>query len=228
MALDISRIKAFCFDVDGTLSDTDNEWVDRLVRSMSWMKFLFSTENLTRYARWLVMFTESPMNSFYHLLDYLSLDDNFARFYENRVRNHKFKKHPFWLMNGAIEILEELNPRFPLSIVSARDEMTTMLFVNNFGLQKYFQKIATSQTCEHTKPFPQPILWAASQMNVAPENCLMVGDTTVDILAGRAAGAQTVGLLCGFGTERELRRAGADLILPDLKDLLAYFPVKKS
>jgi phosphoglycolate phosphatase len=47
----------------------------------------------------------------------------------------------------------------------------------------------------------------------------MVGDTTVDIRAGRAAGAQTVGVLCGFGEEAELRRQGADLILPSTADL---------
>lgn len=40
----------------------------------------------------------------------------------------------------------------------------------------------------------------------------MVGDTTVDILAGRSAGAQTLGVLCGFGAEPELRKAGADEI----------------
>jgi phosphoglycolate phosphatase len=42
----------------------------------------------------------------------------------------------------------------------------------------------------------------------------MVGDTSVDIRAGKAAGAQTAGVLCGFGQEAELRRMGADLILP--------------
>jgi len=46
-----------------------------------------------------------------------------------------------------------------------------------------------------------------------------VGDTTVDIRAGRTAGAQTVGVLCGFGARRELERAGADLILPSVADL---------
>ena len=50
---------------------------------------------------------------------------------------------------------------------------------------------------------------------MAPAACLMVGDTTVDIRMGRAAGAQTVGVLCGFGDERELSRAGADDILPE-------------
>jgi phosphoglycolate phosphatase len=56
-------------------------------------------------------------------------------------------------------------------------------------------------------------------MGVDPQACLMVGDTTVDIRAGRAAGAQTIGVLCGFGTQRELERAGADLIVSSTADL---------
>jgi len=42
----------------------------------------------------------------------------------------------------------------------------------------------------------------------------------VDIHAGKAAGAQTVGVLCGFGEEKELKRAGADLILPSPAELV--------
>jgi phosphoglycolate phosphatase-like HAD superfamily hydrolase len=63
------------------------------------------------------------------------------------------------------------------------------------------------------------VIFAAGRMHLQPEDCLMIGDTTVDILAGKRAGAQTVGLLCGFGTEGELRRAGADLIVTDLLEL---------
>jgi phosphoglycolate phosphatase len=47
----------------------------------------------------------------------------------------------------------------------------------------------------------------------------MVGDTTVDIRAGVAAGAQTVGVLCGFGQRHELERAGANLILENTTEL---------
>ena len=49
----------------------------------------------------------------------------------------------------------------------------------------------------------------------------MIGDTTVDILAGKRAGAQTVGVLCGFGTQRELVKAGADVVLNNLEELHA-------
>jgi len=79
-------------------------------------------------------------------------------------------------------------------------------------------------TCAHTKPFPDPVLWAAGQMGVEPENCLMVGDTTVDVRAGNAASAQTIGVLCGFGERAELLRLGADMILattPELAQVLA-------
>jgi phosphoglycolate phosphatase len=57
-------------------------------------------------------------------------------------------------------------------------------------------------------------------MNISPENCMMVGDTTVDIRAGKSAGAQTVGVLCGFGEEYELRKLGADVILEDTTKLV--------
>jgi len=57
-------------------------------------------------------------------------------------------------------------------------------------------------------------------MGVDPSACLMIGDTTIDMRCGRSAGAQTVGVLCGFGTQRELQAAGADLILRTTSDLL--------
>lgn len=222
MTFDPTRVRAICFDVDGTLSDTDDEWVAQIEARLAKLKVLFPKSNFRSMARWLVMVSESPMNALYHGLDRLSLDDNFARLYEQMMRRRKHPPRPFWIMDGAKETLEFLVERFPLSIVSARDEMTTVRFIEQFSLYDYFHSIVTAQTCEHTKPYPQPVLWAAEQMQVAPENCLMVGDTTVDILAGKAAGAQTVGVLCGFGTERELRKAGADLILKELRELVQY------
>src|SRR5690606_39549094 len=58
-----------------------------------------------------------------------------------------------------------------------------------------------------------------SQLGVPVEACVMVGDTTVDILAAKRAGAQAIGVLSGFGEEAELRAAGADLILPSVAEL---------
>ena len=219
MPLDLARIQAICFDVDGTLSDTDDEWAARISSRLSAMKFLFKNRDPKPAVRSLIMVSETPLNLVYYWLDRLSLDDNFARLYEKMVMRRGRIRHVFWLMQFAPELLDSLSARYPLSIVSARDEITTQSFIEQFMLQKYFHAVATSQTCEHTKPYPHPVLWTAERMQVPAANCLMIGDTTVDILAGKAAGAQTVGVLCGFGTEKELRKAGADLIVKDLKEL---------
>lgn len=207
--LDVTRIRAICFDVDGTLSDTDDRWVTRMA---GWLRPL-GPQRAHRLARWLVMGLESPANWVYEMLDRLHLDDEAARLVDWLFRQRAARTAHFTLIEGVNDLLNGLKERYPLAVVSARGEKDTLAFLDQFNLRGHFQAIATAHTCPHTKPFPHPVLWAAEQMGVEASDCLMVGDTVVDIRAGKAAGAQTVGVLCGFGREAELRRAGADLIL---------------
>jgi HAD superfamily hydrolase (TIGR01509 family) len=134
-------------------------------------------------------------------------------------RHRKKKIHHYLIVPGVLEMLRELKGHYPLAVVSARDEDSAMAFLEQFDLVNYFDVVITALSAEHTKPYPDPILLAAQKMGVQPGACLMTGDTAVDIRAGRSAGAQTVGVLCGFGEEAELRRQGADLILPGTADL---------
>lgn len=220
MALDISRIRAICFDVDGTLSDTDDQWLASFERRLVIARRLFPQGNMRPFLRWAIMCLESPGNLVYHLLDRLDLDDEVGRLYNFMARHHVgHSSSKFLIIDGVKDAVQTLAARYPLAVVSARDQRGTIMFLRRFDLVDHFPIIATAMTCRHTKPFPDPILWAAEQMGVNPENVLMVGDTTVDIRAGKAAGAQTVGVLCGFGQEKELLRAGADLILPSTSAL---------
>jgi N-acetyl-D-muramate 6-phosphate phosphatase len=213
MSLDISRIKALCFDVDGTLNDTDDLAVERIEPYLRPFRFLFPGRDSARAARRLVMWSEAPGNALIGLPDWLGLDDEMAKLVDHLNRHRSKRMRRFRPIAGVIEMLHKLNGHYPLSIVSARDEGSTRDFLRQYDVEKYFVCVAGALTCEHTKPFPDPIFWAAKQMGVQPSECLMIGDTTVDMRAGKAAGAQTVGVLCGFGEEPELRRKGADLIL---------------
>jgi phosphoglycolate phosphatase len=100
-----------------------------------------------------------------------------------------------------------------------------MTFLQQFDIAKYFDVIVTGLSAKHTKPYPDPVLLAAKKMNIAPENCLMIGDTTVDIRAGKSAGTQTVGVLCGFGEEPELIKMGVDVILEDTPKLVKLLKI---
>jgi phosphoglycolate phosphatase-like HAD superfamily hydrolase len=220
MSLDLDRVKAICFDVDGTLSDTDDQFVKKLIQLFNPMRFIFGERVIQQMARRLVMFTEGPGNWAYSLADKLGLDSKIVaigdRLYEMGIGE---TSQPYILMQGVREMLAKLSHDYPLSIISARGQKSTFKFLFQFELVPYFTVVATGQTCEHTKPYPDPIAWAAKRMQVDSTSCLMVGDTVVDILSGKQAGAQTVGVLCGFGEKKELERAGADLILENTADL---------
>jgi N-acetyl-D-muramate 6-phosphate phosphatase len=216
MPLNVPKIKALCFDVDGTLSDTDDLYAKKVLKFLP--RFLFKDPEHT--ARRFVMWIEAPGNALLGLADTLHIDDEMIAVINWLSRHRKHSSKEFLLIPGVDELLKQLHGRYPMSVVSARDERGTMAFLEKFGLVNYFDAIITGLSARHTKPYPDPVLLAAQRMNIPPENCLMIGDTTVDIRAGRSAGAQTVGVLCGFGEEPELRKMGADVIIEDTTKLL--------
>ena len=215
MPLDLPRIQALCFDVDGTLSDTDDLYKQKLLRFFP--KFLFRDPD--HAARRFVMWAEAPGNALLGIADTLGIDDEMTALINWMSRHRHQSSKKFLLVPGVDEMLARLKGKYPMSVVSARDEKGTMRFLEQFDLVKYFDVIVTGLSAEHTKPYPDPILLAARRMDVNPQACLMIGDTTVDIRAGKSAGAQTVGVLCGFGEKEELLRFGADLILETTGEL---------
>jgi HAD superfamily hydrolase (TIGR01549 family) len=219
MPLDIPRIKALCFDVDGTLSDTDDYYANKIAAFLP--PFLFRDPVHT--ARRLVMWIESPGNALLGFADRIGIDDEMVALIDwlNRHRKSPLKK--YLIIPGVEEMFKLMQGRYPMAVVSARDEKSTMRFLTQFDLCNYFEVIVTGLSAPHTKPYPDPIFLAAQRMGVQPHECVMIGDTTVDMRAGKAAGAQTIGVLCGFGEEPELRQLGADLILKSTGDIAALF-----
>ena len=221
-SLDFGKVRAVIFDIDGTLSDSDDQMVLKIKGWLKPLRFMLSPRKRQSIARWLVMALESPGNFLYNLFDRFSLDSLMMRWMNRLTRNRKNRPRKYRIIPGVEEMLRELANGLPLAIVSARDEESSLAFVRQFSLEPFFGIIVTSQTCEHTKPFPEPLLYAAQKLNIEPEHCLMVGDTTVDIRAARLAGMQSLGVLCGFGTRRELLRAGADHILESTAQLIEH------
>jgi len=220
MGIQAERVRAILFDIDGTLSDSDGYMVQKVERFLKLFYFFSTIEKRHSAARWLVMAVESPGNFIYNLADRFDLDSLFIRMINNRSKRRKHQVKKYWIIPGVQDLLSGLVNKFSMGVVSARDDKSALAFVRQFELKKYFSVIVTSQTCRYTKPFPDPLLFAAEKIGVEPQACLMVGDTTVDMKAAKLAGMQAVGVLCGFGREKELKRAGADVILPATTDLL--------
>lgn len=232
MPLDLTRIRALCFDIDGTLSDTDDHIVVRLASILDAIP-LVSGRRAERLARQAVMAAETPVHAAYAKLDELGLDtplmalrDRLAAIRRrgadpSRARNAEaLDEVPHEMVAGVQQMITALAAHFPMCTISTGGVPRVERFLTHYGVREYFVEVIGAQTTRRMKPHPEPLLFAAAAMGVQPHECLMIGDTTIDIRTGRAAGAQTVGVLCGFGTEDELRATGADLILRTTSDLL--------
>jgi HAD superfamily hydrolase (TIGR01509 family) len=232
MALDLSRIRALCFDVDGTISDTDDHIVARLAGLIDAVPGV-SGRRAERLARQAVMAMETPVHGTYARLDQLGLDVPLTRLRE-RLRNVRRRTEdpahtrnpeaidevPHDMVAGVQQMIHTLANHYPMCTISTGGAPRVERFLEHYGVRKHFAAVVGAQTTRRMKPHPEPLLFAAKAMGVQPQECLMIGDTTIDIRTGLAAGAQTVGVLCGFGTEDELRATGAGLILQTTSDLL--------
>jgi phosphoglycolate phosphatase-like HAD superfamily hydrolase len=203
-------IKAVLFDLDGTLINTDDQAVERLQRRLRAM----GLRNPQRVARRIVMVAETPLNHVMTLFDMLGLDAPLAIFSRQICRWRGLSAAPdFTIIEGVPELLANLRERYRLGVVTTRPVCDAQAFLGQHQLSGLFEVVVTSETTWRLKPHPAPICYALQALNLRPENCVMVGDTRVDVRSARRAGAWAVGVLCGFGERAELERAGAHAIL---------------
>lgn len=233
MTLDLTRISALCFDVDGTIADTDDRIVAQLAVLLDAVPGV-SGRRAERLARQAVMAAETPVHGAYALLDQLGLDVPLDRLMQRiravrrqgadpaHTRNvQAIDEIPHEMVAGVQEMIVSLAQRYPMCTISTGTAPRVDRFLRHYGVREYFTEVIGAQTTPRMKPHPDPLLFAARQMGVEPGRCLMIGDTTIDMRTAVSAGAQRVGVLCGFGMEDELLATGAQMILRTTSDLLA-------
>jgi phosphoglycolate phosphatase-like HAD superfamily hydrolase len=87
------------------------------------------------------------------------------------------------------------------------------------GVDHLFEAIITTDDVAKRKPAPDPLVVCAQQLDMKPESCAYVGDTTTDIKAGKAARMRTVGVMTGFDDYKSLKRENPDAIIDSVQML---------
>lgn len=102
-----------------------------------------------------------------------------------------------------------------LGVVTNDTEYGARAHLSAAGIMGRFDFIAGFDSGYGAKPAPGPLLAFAHAMSLEPARVVMVGDSTHDLIAARAAGMQCIGVLTGTATRTDLE-ALADVVLPDI------------
>jgi len=110
--------------------------------------------------------------------------------------------------------------RLALVTSSIREYMAIKLApLAKAGVADLFEVVITADDVQNKKPHAEPLVMCSDKLGLAPGKCVYVGDTRVDIKAGKAAGMQTVAVLSGFDDYDALKRETPNVIINSIAEL---------
>jgi pyrophosphatase PpaX len=182
------------FDIDGTIENT-SEFINAA------FEHVFSTIGHPGVSRQEINSSIGlPLKEIY---------DRFApeyTFETLRDLHNKFQMSNLSLIipyDGVLELLTTIsNAKIPIAAVSSRKREVIEATLAYSNLKRYFSIIVGPYDTPHHKPHPAPLLYALEHISVSPEHAIMIGDSYIDIQAGKNAGTKTMRVTYGFNTER--------------------------
>jgi HAD superfamily hydrolase (TIGR01509 family) len=209
----ISPFRVYLFDVDGTLLDSAPDICGAILEVLS----RFPTNNvseafLRRYIG------RNLQMTFRELIPHISQEqiEELIQAYRTiyPARDHRMTR----VYPGVEEALARLGGK--KTTATTKSTATTRAVLEKFGLLRYFDHIQGTDGFP-SKPEPDVILLALAALEACPEECLLVGDSSVDMEAGRRAGVRICAVRYGYGDPDELTRWQPDYWISDLRELVS-------
>ena len=216
------RVGCLLFDLDGTLIDSRGDLTSSITLMLAEMGHApVSNERVVSFigegVRALVERTlrasqkQEPESS---EIDYAL--DIFRRHYSAHLLD---QTHVYPEVHETLAHFRHL----PKAVVTNKPYDFTMTILEGLDLHSHFAVVLGGDSLTERKPAPQPLLEAARRCGCSPTECVMVGDSRVDLLAGRAAGMLTCGFVAGFSGRAELAAAQADVLIERFGELRILF-----
>lgn len=143
-----------------------------------------------------------------------SLDEQFTPAYERHAAE---LVRPF---PGAVALLERLHAaEVAVGVVTSKARVRYVADVARGSLEHLVAAVACAEDVVRGKPDPLPVHHVLEQLQVPAGRAVLVGDTPVDIAAGRAAGVRTLGVTWGSSAAAPLLAAGAHQVVDTFAEL---------
>lgn len=209
-------IRAFLFDLDGTLIDSKMDIVNSvnaMLRTMGRREQPLDTvaSYVGHGARQLIACALGPSAGD------AEIDDALSIFLANYEAHSLDCTRPY---PGVEEALASLANQ-SLAVLTNKPTKISLQILEGLGLANFFAAIYGGDSFESKKPDPAGALYILEELSTPPQHAAMIGDSDVDIQTARNAGMQAVAVTYGFGTYDRLANP-ADIYLDSLTDLASF------
>lgn len=127
------------------------------------------------------------------------------------------------LMKGVVECLEYLKSKnYRICLASSTREVSVRRQLTRAGIIHYFETITTGDMVLHSKPNPEIYQIAVKSLGLSPSDCVCVEDSYNGIKSGKAAGLRTIMIPDRVKPDQEILKQ-VDLLLESLLDIQKYY-----
>ncbi len=213
-----TSIKAMLFDLDGTLVDTAADFtavLNDMTRAAGVAPTSYDAihQTVSNGARALVKlaFDLDPEHP-----QFQSHLDTLLGLYQQRIENTQATLYP-----GMDALLAHMEARdIKWGVVTNKPQLYSRPLLSKLQLLERCASLICPDDVTHTKPHPEPLLLACTQMGLSPDTVIYVGDHPRDIEAGNAAGMYTIAVTYGYlPATPAVSTWGADLIVDHVHEI---------
>jgi phosphoglycolate phosphatase len=219
-------INAILFDLDGTLLDTLDDLADAANRVLGQAEL--PTHPRSAYRRFIGDGSRMLVKRALPEDDRTPkrIEGILTRFKDDYSRHWQTATRPY---PGIRDLLHDLLQRdIPRAVVTNKPHAFAERCIHHFFPDIPFQVIWGQKEGVPLKPHPLPAIETAKVLGVSPRECLLLGDSGVDMATARAAGMLPIGAAWGFRSTDELRKAGAAHIVQHPLELAAWYTGNQS
>ncbi|MEN8905031.1 MAG: HAD-IA family hydrolase [Clostridiales bacterium] len=142
---------------------------------------------------------------------------NALKFYKNNYYNNCTNKTRLY---DDVEIFLKKFKNKKMAVVTNKLENPSKRILNFLDVVNYFNLIVGPDSIAKLKPDSEGILKVLNELSVDPKKTIMIGDSNVDIIAGKSAGVHTCGIKNRFGNQEDLLSENPDYLIDSLEDLV--------
>lgn len=205
-----SRFKGIIFDIDGTLTYTNQLIFD---------SFNFITKKYLGRS-----YSDDEIIALFGPTEDVILKEMCKEEYEN-ARNdyyvyYKSNHDIAQLYDGIRELIIDIERTgILLSIFTGKGRTSALITLDELGLTKYFDMIVSGDDVENHKPSPEGILMFLSKHNLDPKEVLMIGDAPSDIIAANECGVEIASVVWDSYAEDEVRKLNSKNLFHSVNEL---------
>ena len=180
----------FIWDLDGTLIDSYDVFLEALSESFANFKLPFDRQTVYNFIK------EESVNS---LLEKQAV--SFEKIKEDFTNNSTSKNDKIKLMVGAKEVLDWTQKENIQNFIYTHKGKNSFDLLKQLGISSYFLEVVTSENNFKRKPNPEAINYLVKKYNLKTDETYNIGDRKLDIEAAHNSGLGSINFLSSANSQ---------------------------